>query len=65
MVEGGSPNTLIRQGVTGESIEIGTEVVVDGYQTRDPSLLRANGRNITYSDGRQLILGSSAPRERE
>ena len=62
MVEGGSPNSLLRLGVTSESIEIGTEVVVDGYQARDPSLLRANGRNITYPDGRQLLLGSSAPR---
>ena len=64
MVEGGSPNTLTRLGVTSKSIEIGTEVVVDGYQARDPSLLRANGRNITYPDGRQLILGSSAPGRR-
>ena len=61
MVEGGSPNTLTRLGVTSKSIEIGTEVVVDGYQARDPTLLRVNGRNITYADGRQLILGSSAP----
>ena len=61
MVEGGSPNSLLRLGVTAESIEIGTEVVVDGYQARDPTLLRANGRNITYPDGRQLLLGSSAP----
>jgi hypothetical protein len=63
MVEGGSPNSLMRLGVTSDSIEIGTEVVVDGYQARDPSLLRANGRNITYPDGRQLLLGSSAPRQ--
>ncbi len=62
MVEGGSPNTLTRLGVTAASIEIGTEVVVDGYQARDPTLLRVNGRNITYPDGRQLILGSSGPR---
>ena len=61
MVEGGSPNSLLRLGVTRESIAVGTEVVVDGYQSRDPSLLRANGRNITYPDGRQLLLGSSAP----
>ena len=61
MVEGGSPNTLTRLGVTSKSIEIGTEVVVDGYQARDPTLLRVNGRNITYPDGRQLILGTSAP----
>lgn len=63
MVEGGSPNSLLRLGVTSESVKVGTEVVVDGYQARDPSLLRANGRNITYPDGRQLLLGSSAPRQ--
>jgi hypothetical protein len=61
MVEGGSPNSLLRLGVTRESIAVGTEVIVDGYQSRDPTLLRANGRNITYPDGRQLLLGSSAP----
>ena len=59
MVEGGSPNTLTRLGVTADSVKVGTELVVDGYQARDPSLLRANGRNITYPDGRQLMLGSS------
>jgi Family of unknown function (DUF6152) len=59
MVEGGSPNTLIRLGLSGDSIEIGTEVIVDGYQARDPTLKRANGRNITLADGRQLLLGSS------
>jgi hypothetical protein len=45
MVEGGSPNTLTRYGLSGDSIEIGTEVIVDGYQARDPTLKRANGRN--------------------
>lgn len=60
MIEGGSPNTLLRHGVTRASLPIGTEVVVDGYQSRDHSL-RANGRNITYPDGRKLLLGSSAP----
>jgi hypothetical protein len=59
MVEGGSPNTLTRLGVTAESVKVGTELVVDGYQARDPTLLRANGRNITHPDGRQLMLGSS------
>lgn len=59
MVEGGSPNTLTRLGLTAESVKVGTELVVDGYQARDPTLLRANGRNITYPDGRQLLLGSS------
>ena len=60
MIEGGSPNTLLRHGVTRASLPIGTEIVVDGYQSRDHSL-RANGRNITYPDGRKLLLGSSAP----
>ena len=59
MVEGGSPNTLTRLGLSGNSIEIGTEVIVDGYQARDPTLKRANGRNITLADGRQLLLGTS------
>ena len=60
MVEGGSPNALLRHGVTRASLPIGTELVVDGYQARDHSN-RANGRNITYPDGRKLLLGSSAP----
>ncbi|MBI3263424.1 MAG: hypothetical protein HYZ58_09775 [Acidobacteria bacterium] len=59
MVEGGTPNTLLRRGITKDSLKIGTEIVVDGYQTRDHSLLRANGRNITFPDGRKLFLGSS------
>jgi uncharacterized protein DUF6152 len=59
MVEGGTPNTLLRRGITKESLKIGTQIVVDGYQARDHSLLRANGRNITFPDGRKLFLGSS------
>ena len=59
MVEGGTPNTLLRRGITKDSLKIGTVIVVDGYQARDHSLLRANGRNITFPDGRKLFLGSS------
>ena len=59
MVEGGSPNSLLRRGVTKESLQIGTEIVVDGYQARDYTLKRANGRNVTYADGRKLFFGSS------
>jgi hypothetical protein len=61
MIEGGSPNSLLRRGVTKESLKVGTEIVVDGYQSRDYTLKRANGRNVTYPDGRQLNLGSSNP----
>jgi hypothetical protein len=66
MVEGGTPNTLLRRGITKETVAIGTEVVVDGYQTKDHSLKRANGRDITFTDGRKLFMGSSgtgAPRD--
>src|SRR5437867_13452321 len=59
MVEGGTPNTLLRRGITKESLKIGTALVVDGYQARDHSQLRANGRNVTFPDGRKLFLGSS------
>ena len=59
MVEGGTPNTLLRRGITRDSLVAGTELVIDGYQARDHSQLRANGRNVTYPDGRKLFLGSS------
>src|ERR1700681_358489 len=61
MVEGGSPNSLIRRGVTKTSLPEGTEIVVDGYQARDHTVLRANGRNVTFADGRKLFLGSYGP----
>jgi hypothetical protein len=59
MIEGGTPNTLLRRGITRDSLTTGTEIVVDGYQARDHSQNRANGRNVTYPDGRKLFLGSS------
>ena len=65
MVEGGTPNTLLRRGITKNTLTIGTEVVVDGYQSKDRST-RANGRDITFPDGKKLFMGSSgtgAPRD--
>jgi len=59
MVEGGTPNTLLRRGITKESLKVGTDLVIDGYQARDHTQLRANGRNVTFADGRKLFLGSS------
>ena len=59
MVEGGTPNTLLRRGITKETLKIGTDLVIDGYQARDHSQLRANGRNVTFPDGKKLFLGSS------
>lgn len=59
MVEGGSPNSLFRRGVNRDSLTVGTEIIVDGYQARDYTQPRANGRNITFVDGKKLFLGSS------
>jgi hypothetical protein len=59
MVEGGTPNTLLRRGLTRDSLTYGTELIVDGYQTKDHSLKRANGRDVTFTDGRKMFMGSS------
>ena len=58
MIEGGSPNALIRHGFTKSSIPIGTEVIFEGYQAKDGSH-RANGRDITFPDGRKRFVGSA------
>ena len=60
MIEAGTPNTLLRRGLTRDSLKKGTEIVVDGYQSKDGSL-RANGRDVTLPDGKTLFLGSSGP----
>jgi len=65
MVEGGTPNTLLRRGLRKQDLLPGTEIKVEGYQAKDGGL-RANGRNLTLSNGRALFLGSSgtgAPRD--
>lgn len=59
MVEGGTPNVLLRRGLTRQSLTYGTELIVDGYQAKDHSLKRANGRDVTFTDGRKIFLGSS------
>jgi hypothetical protein len=58
MVECGSPNTLLRRGVTKNSVTSGMEILVDGYQSKDGSN-KANGRDVTFLDGKKLFLGSS------
>ena len=58
MIEGGTPNTLLRNGVDRKSLPAGTEIVVDGYRAKS-GLNRANGRDIMLADGRKLFLGSS------
>ena len=60
MIEGGSPNQLIRLGVTKNTLAIGTELVIEGYLAKDGTS-KAVGRNFTFTDGRRLFLGGSAP----
>jgi hypothetical protein len=62
MVEGGTPNILLRRGFTKQSLEVGTAVVVEGYQAKNGEN-RANGSNITFTDGKRLFLGGSNPNE--
>ena len=58
MIEGGTPNTLLRRGLTRETLPQGTEIVVDGYRAKN-GLNRANGRDVMFADGRKLFMGSS------
>jgi hypothetical protein len=62
MVEGGTPNTLLRAGINKNSLPIGSEIVVRGYQSKDRSCkpaCKANGRDLAFSDGRKVFMGSS------
>jgi len=69
MVEGGTPNTLIRGGLTRDSLKAGTDIIVRGYQAKDKRCApacKANGRDVTFADGRKVFMGSSgtgAPRD--
>jgi hypothetical protein len=59
MVEGGSPNALVRHGFTKSSLPKGTEVIFEGFQAKDGSF-RANGRDIVLPNGKKLGLASSS-----
>jgi len=69
MVEGGTPNTLLRAGIDKNTLAIGSEIVVRGYQAKDKACTpacKANGRDVTFPDGRKIFMGSSgtgAPRD--
>jgi hypothetical protein len=59
-IEAGAPNSMFRRGFNRNSLPIGTEIVVNGYQAKDGKQ-RANGRDLTFPDGKRLFLGSSLP----
>ena len=62
MIEAGCPNTLLRRGLTKDSLKVGTEILVQGYQSKDGSL-RANGRDVTLPNGQTLFLSNNTPEE--
>jgi hypothetical protein len=57
-IEAGAPNAMFRRGFNRNSLPIGTEVVVNGFQAKD-GRKRANGRDISFPDGKKLFMGSS------
>ena len=60
MIEGGSPNALLRLGFTKDALPLGSEIVVEGFQAKDGSN-RGVGKSVGFADGRKLFLGGSAP----
>jgi hypothetical protein len=60
MIEGGSPNALFKRGITKNTIPVGSELLIDGYQARDGSN-RGVGRTISFADGRPLFFVGSQP----
>ena len=68
-LEAGTPNTLLRRGLTRKLLQPGTEVVVRGYQSKDKvcvPICSGSGRDITFPDGTKIFMGSSgtgAPRD--
>lgn len=65
MIEGGTPNTLVRRGFNKRSLEAGTEVTIEGYRAKNGTN-RANGADMVLPGGKRLFMGSSgtgAPRD--
>jgi hypothetical protein len=60
MIEAGTPNMMVRRGFTRQSLLPGAEIVVEGFLSRDGTN-KANGFSITFTDGRKLFVGGSAP----
>ena len=58
MIEGNTPNTLARRGISRDTLKVGTVISIVGYQAKDGSL-RASGRDLTYPDGRKVLMASA------
>jgi hypothetical protein len=60
MIEGGSPNALLRLGFTKDALPPGSEIVMEGFQAKDGGN-RGVGKSLSFADGRKLFLGGSTP----
>ena len=58
MIEGATPNTLLRRGFTREAVKTGTEITIIGYRAKNGAN-RANGRDLILPDGSRLFMSSS------
>jgi len=58
MIEGATPNTLLRRGFTRDTVKAGTEITVIGYRAKSGAN-RANGRDLILADGSRLFMGSA------
>jgi uncharacterized protein DUF6152 len=58
MIEGATPNTLLRRGFTREAVKAGTEITIIGFRAKNGAN-RANGRDLILPDGSRLFMSSS------
>jgi len=58
MIEGATPNTLLRRGFTRDAVKSGTEITIIGYRAKNGAN-RANGRDLILPDGSRLFMSSS------
>jgi hypothetical protein len=56
MIETAAPNALLRRGFTKNSLPVGAEIVIEGFQAKDGAN-KANGSNITFADGKRVFVG--------
>ena len=67
MIEGATPNTLLRRGFTRDTVKPGTEITIVGYRAKNGAH-RANGRDLILPDGSRLFMsspGTGAPDDPE
>jgi hypothetical protein len=65
MIEGATPNTLLRRGFSREAVKPGTEITIVGYRAKNGAN-RANGRDLVLPDGSRLFMaspGTGAPED--